>query len=106
MTLEELSVVVTSKILPSLPGFVGAVISLRFFKADTWLERVAVVLSGWACAYFFTKPVVDRFSLGATQWADGTAFFIGLFGMAVVAALMGAIKDTKWGDILSGWVKK
>lgn len=106
MTLEEMSVFVTSKILPSLPGFVGAVVSLRFFKAETWLERITVVLSGWACAFFLTKPVVDKFSLGDTQWADGTAFFIGLFGMAIVAALMGAIKETKWGDILSGWVKK
>ena len=106
MTLEEMSVIVTSKILPSLPGFVGAVVSLRFFKAETWLERITVVMSGWACAFFLTKPVVDRFDLNNTQWADGTAFFIGLFGMAIVAALMGAIKDTKWGDILAGWVKK
>lgn len=101
-----MSVIVTSKILPSLPGFVGAVVSLRFFKAETWLERITVVMSGWACAFFLTKPVVDKFSLGDSPWSDGTAFFIGLFGMAIVAALMAAIKDTKWGDILAGWIKK
>lgn len=106
MNFEEASTIAAAKIIPSLPGFIGAVVSLRFFKADSWFERITVVMSGWACAFFLTKPVVDKFSLGDSQWADGTAFFVGLFGMAIVAALMGAIKDTKWGDILAGWVKK
>lgn len=106
MNIEEATAFAAAKIFPSLPGFVGAVISLRFFSAKTWGEKLAVVFSGWACAYFLTRPVVSYFNLQDTQWSDGTAFFIGVFGMAIVAALMGAIRDNKWGEILAGWIKK
>ena len=106
MNFEEASTIAAAKIIPSLPGFIGAIVSLRFFKADSWFERAAFVFSGWACAYFATQPVLTYFNVEQGRWADGTAFFIGLFGMAIVAGIMGAIKDNNWGAILADFVRK
>ena len=91
---------------PTIPGFIGAVISLRFFTEAGIKAKVAVVGGGWACATFLTGPAVDSFSLAGTKWENGLAFFIGVFGMSFIAALMQGVKELKVAEIIADWLKR
>lgn len=106
MSIEEMIAAAATKIGPTLPGFVGGVLSLRFFKEQTWGEKVMTVLGGWACASWATEPVLAFFTLNNTSWSNGISFFVGLFGMSIVAALMAALKEINLGEIVSGWIKR
>ena len=104
--IEESIAVLFAKIASTFPGLIGGVLSLRFFKDQSGSARLVTVIGGWACAAFTTDPVMAYFSLADTVWKNGVAFFIGLFGMSIVAAIMGTVKDVQWADIITGWVKK
>jgi hypothetical protein len=105
-TIEEAIAGIFLKVTSTIPGFIGGVVSLRFFNEQTIFQRIMTVLGGWVCAAFTTDPVLAYFSLSEKSWNNGVAFFIGLFGMSLIAAVMIAIKGVQWVDIITGWVKK
>lgn len=89
-----------------IAGFVGSVISLRFVSnVETWKGRVSLVASGAAISTFGAP--------GLGQWLDVTEktatclhFLMGVFGMSLLAAIMGAIRETQWAQALKSWITK
>lgn len=63
-------------------GIAGAVVSLRFVQG-TYLERLTMAVGGAALSYFGTTPLSDWLAAPKAEGVIG--FFIGLFGMAIVA---------------------
>lgn len=73
-----------------MPGLVGAILSLRFNpEIDSWPEYLWGIAGGTFAAWWLTPPVVEYLGMGRHSYAF--AFFIGLFGMSLFAALFRAI---------------
>lgn len=73
-----------------IPGFVGAILSLRYSPhIDTWPEYFWGIAGGTASAYWGTPLIVEL--LGMEKHFYAFAFFIGLFGMSLFAAVFRAM---------------
>lgn len=85
----------------SIGGGIGSVISLRFSKVAGIAAAASTVLSGWAAAFFLTKPIVRWLKLvPPDEFFAGVGFLIGLFSMLIVAAIWMAIIETRWGSAI------
>lgn len=74
------------EVVKGLPGFVGALVALRWIVGSP-LQRMIAVVGGSAASYY-GSPVFAR-------WAEIdhglSGFLIGLFGMALAAKLFDAL---------------
>ena len=78
-----------------LPGFVGAALSLSYAKDITRKQAVAAVVLGCAVAKFGT-PLAMHWLGAAWGGLDGCiGFFLGLFTMPAVPALVTAVGNLK-----------
>ena len=88
------------KIKTVIAGAMGAFISLRFFdNLRTW-ERWTTFLGGWALASWWAEGVAYFLELKLPALESGIALGLGLFGMALTAAVMKLIKETDWAGIV------
>lgn len=93
--------------LKALAGFIGGVLSLKFFEGLTIGGRVWTVFGGLSTAYFCTLPVMEFVNFTPTPQNEGfTGFVLGLFSMSLVAAIFTAIKELKIADIIRGWLER
>ena len=63
-------------------GIAGAFVSLRFVQGS-WMERLLMAVGGAALSFFATTPLAEWLAAPKAEGVIG--FFIGLFGMAIVA---------------------
>jgi len=98
----------TDKLLssPFTIGALGALVALKFAPGDSWLDRVANVLSGSLAAGFITPALVDWLQMDARSYASGAAFVVGLLGMSVADALVAGIRQTPLAKIVTGWLSR
>lgn len=92
---------------PFLAGAVGALITaVRFTPGATWWERGFNVCAGSVTAGFVTPALIEWLHLTSPTYLSATAFFLGLLGMSLAASLMQALKETPFGQILTGWITR
>lgn len=105
---DQILVALGIKKVPFIAGFIGALISLKFFPTATWWEKVLTFFGGWSAAVYGTPMVIAYFKLSAEadSYAGGIGLVIGLFAMTIVAALITAITETKWSELISNILKK
>lgn len=82
-----------------IPGAFGAIISLRFFPGLNVWEKASTFLGGVGIAIYGAVPLVEWLELKESAEV-GFALILGLFGMAVVAAVIKVIRDTDWSSIV------
>lgn len=71
------------------PGFVGALISLKFIEGLSMAQRASTVIAGTLVAAYCTPLTVELLALSA-KLEGAVAFLGGLFGMSIAGA---AIKE-------------
>jgi len=91
---------------PFFAGLVGAVIGLKFAPGISWAERMGNAAAGAGFAGYMAPAMAEWFHLESTNMAGGLAFFMGLFGMSLAAAVWQGIRDVKLGEIISGWLSR
>lgn len=92
---------------PFTIGAIGALITaVKFTPGASWGERGFNVLAGSAAAGFITPALVEWLNMKSPAYASGAAFLFGLVSMSLAAALLQAIKDTPFGQILTGWLTR
>ncbi len=87
-------------------GALGAIISLRFAQKLSIVGKFSMFFSGMLLATYTTPLAAKYFSVGLDLYG-GIGLVIGIFGMAVVSALMTAISGA-WDvvkDALKEWLK-
>lgn len=89
-----------------LAGFLGGVISLRFFDNLKLHEKLGVAVAGAVSASYITPSIVSYFALTAETHEGGVGFLIGLFGMSITSASISVIKSTDWAAIIKGRLEK
>ncbi len=89
-------------------GLAGSVVSLKFIKAETWMERVTHVFAGIAAAFYLTHPAAEWLVVKGPKLESALAFAIGVFGMAIANAVAGFFKGVTKDDIIGliPWKKK
>ena len=82
------------------PGFVGALISLKFIEQQSFWQRATTVAAGMLVAAYCTPLTLDLliyfevFTVAPSPRTEGAiAFLGGLFGMALVGAAIKAIPE-------------
>lgn len=101
-----------------LPAALGGLIALYFFDGKTLPDgtiqpaspatKAAVVLGGTGLGLFCGPLAVEAFNLTdkSGRLEMGFAILIAALGMAIVANLLKAIRDVKWGDVLASWITR
>lgn len=85
-------------------GGVGSAAALRWLPGLTIAEKVCNVTIGWLIAMYGTEIVLKFANIGVEKGVvAGVGFGIGLFGMALAAAVFRGIAETKLGEVVSSW---
>lgn len=91
---------------PFTAGLFGAlVLSFRGGTETTWRGRIATIVSGCLMAGFISPAASEYFALHTPAMQSGMAFFVGLFGLNLTAAVMHWIKTANISDYVP-WGKK
>jgi hypothetical protein len=89
---------------PYIAGALGALLALKSTPGDTWPTRLFNVLAGALIAGFISPAVCEFFSLESPAMQGAMAFASGLFGMNVIAMVVGWTKTLQLSDFLP-WIK-
>lgn len=98
--LDSLLVALGLKKVALIAGFIGGVISLRFFEGLTPGGKAFTAFSGAAAANFLTPMTLAWFQLHPESYEGGIGFVLGLFSMSLAAAVIKWLRETSWQDIL------
>lgn len=91
---------------PFTAGLFGAlVLAFRGDPQTGWKERVVTTLSGCLMAGFLSPAATEYFGLHSPSMQSGMAFFVGLFGLNLMSAVLRWIKTAKVEDYIP-WGKK
>jgi hypothetical protein len=74
----------------TIGGFLGAVVSLRFMSNLNWLEACFTLMCGTVTAAYLT-PLFIVWGGGSPSHDGPVGFLVGVFGMAVGAAIIAEI---------------
>ncbi|MHB0965557.1 MAG: hypothetical protein ACYC36_03795 [Bellilinea sp.] len=96
--IKKLSVVIA--------GFLGGIVSLRFFDGLQLYEKCGVATTGALAANYLTPGIIAYFDMLASSYEGGIGFMIGLFGMSVTSAIFNILKTTDWAGIIKGRLGK
>lgn len=91
---------------PLVAGLVGALAGLKFGPGLTWGERIFNVGTGAACAVYISPAIGELFDMATPYKQSGLAFFIGMFGMSIAAAILQGIRDVKVAEVIRGWLPR
>jgi hypothetical protein len=90
---------------PFVIGGLGALVALKGAPGDTWFQRFFNIASGALVAGYFSPWFAEWAALNTTAAKAGCAFFFGLFGMNLVAAVTSMIGKLQLGDVIP-WFRK
>lgn len=74
-------------------GLIGGVVSVKLIAADSWVERILLVIGG-AFAAGYGEPLITGY-FAIKSGAGGIAFMVGIFAMSAAKAVMDFISDPK-----------
>lgn len=96
------------------PAFFGGLLALHFYDEPPRpgdcdrCRKVLVVLTGWGLGYFCSPLIVEAFSLTDSKGRleVGFAVLIAAGGMALLAALLRAVRSVEWAKIIESWTTR
>lgn len=92
---------------PFTIGALGALVTAaKFTPGASWWERAINVVAGSLAAGFATPALTEYLRMTSQAYMSGAAFCVGLLSMSLVAAIFQAVRDTKWAEILTGWLAR
>lgn len=91
---------------PFMAGALGALATLRFAPGASWWERATNVLAGSVCAGYCAPALAEWWSIASPCMHSALAFGVGMFGLSLAAAITQGIRDTRVGEIISGWISR
>lgn len=92
---------------PFLAGVAGAfVAAVRFLPGSGWVDKGINFLCGCMFALFCSPGVIDYFSIQTDGKSSLASFILGVFGLVLAASITNGIKETKWGEIIAGWLSR
>lgn len=91
---------------PFTAGLLGSlVLALRGNREESWRARIVTIVSGCLMAGFLSPAAAEFFALHTPAMQSGMAFFVGLFGLNLMSAILLWIKTANLSDYIP-WGKK
>ena len=88
------------------PGFIGALVALRWVPAgSTWSDRLGAFVGGCACAFWGSPAIVEWVDVGSARIEASIAFVTGLLGMVVAGELVGTLRGLQLAETIRGIIK-
>ena len=87
-------------------GILGSAISMRFVPQLKFWQKLTAVASGTAAAVAGTPLIKYTFDIKDEQVLFGVSFFIGVFGLSLIASIFDTLKNTKWVGIIESRLGK
>lgn len=82
-------------------SFLGSLVALRWLPGNCWVKG-QMLLAGTALSWYVTEPLA--------KWANmnmgTTGFFLGVFGMALVAKVFEVLEKAPLIQIFLEWLRK
>lgn len=92
---------------PLFAGILGVLVYvLKFMPGSSYPEKVANFLAGTAVVWSCAPGIIEYFSIKTIGIACLMSFMIGAFGLSLAAAVSSGIKETKFGEIITGWLSR
>lgn len=82
-------------------SFVGSLVALRWLPGTCWL-KLQMLLTGTALSWYATEPLANWAGMNVGT----TGFFLGVFGMALVAKVFELLAELHVSEIIVEWVRK
>ena len=103
---QLLALLGVKKITMLVAAFLGAVLSLKFVDGHiTWPQRIIMAFGGTFFAVY-VSPLISDLIKASESMERALTFLVGLFGLTLASAIFTAIRETKFGEVLSSWIKK
>ena len=90
---------------PWVGGALGAIVALRGAPGATWPARFFNVVCGALIAGYTSPAFAEWAGMHTAAMQSGCAFFFGLFGMNLVAAVTSWIAEAKLADVVP-WLNR
>lgn len=91
---------------PFAVGAAGSFVALRFAPGVSWWERLSNVIAGSLCAGFGGPALTEWLHITSAGMTAGVHFGVGMFGLSLAAAILQGIRETKLGEIATGWLQR
>ena len=82
-------------------SLIGSLVSLKWLPGSCW-QKLHMLLAGTALSWYLTEPL----AVWAVMNEGTTGFFLGVFGMTLVAKIFEMIAATRVADLFSEWLRK
>ena len=84
----------------------GALLGLRALPGASLVEKGLNLLFGFMLAVFIGPAVVEWLGVVSIKRAAGIIFVVGAAGLVLFGAIIDGIKQTSFGNIISGWLSR
>jgi hypothetical protein len=93
---------------PIVAGAAGSCIAAVKFAAPGTgaFEKGVNFVSGALAAGYLSPPLCAYLKMTTPEYTLGAAFVLGFLSMSIAAAILGGIRETPWGAILTGWFSR
>jgi hypothetical protein len=78
----------------------------RLIPGNNIGEKLANLVVGSVVATFCAPGVIEYFEIKTLGLAGLMGFFIGTFGLSLMAAIFAGMREVKFGEIISGWLSR
>lgn len=90
---------------PFVIGAAGAfVAAIKFIPGTTLAEKAVNILCGTLISGYLAEPLTSIFGMEKKVYLGGASFLLGVLGMAVLAALFQAVRETGLASIIRSWL--
>ncbi len=89
-----------------IAALAGAILGLKAVPGNSWPERAGNLVCGFSMAIYLGPAIVDYLHIVSVRIGYGMNFAVGAAGLVGFGAVMDAIKQTKFGEILKGWLSR
>jgi hypothetical protein len=87
-------------------GVVGGLISLRWAPGETFVARLAWVVTGWGVVFFIGPATMSAMGIVRDDWRMGFGFLMGSAGAILLGRFIEAAKLFDFSAFLPDWVRR
>lgn len=92
---------------PLFAGVLGVFVAvLKFMPGSNYAEKFVNFIAGAAMVWSCAPGAIEYLTIKSLGMASLLSFIIGAFGLSLAAALSSGIKETKFGQIITGWLSR
>lgn len=91
---------------PVIAAIAGAFLGLRAWPGSTWAQKASNLGLGFVFAIFVGPAAAEWLGVTSPRISAAIVFGCGAAGLVAFAAVIDGIKETKFVEIITGWLSR